>query len=217
MSSDGISSSYKRGVAGSNPAAPTCFRRPAACCDLEVIVREQPRAKRGAKVDGDLVHGRACEAPAWHRDAAFVCKLIPGGHAWQRMPALAESLRWLGRRAEILDGCRRVRPRPGTGNRGRSHDHWLRFRAARSLAFRKITQAAGLGTDWVPTGCRGRCAIRSCPCSAQTGQRRTSPTWSGTGHDNDRDGLPQGDRARAAPWRRSHRPAIYLTAVTLAA
>jgi integrase len=35
---------------------------------------------------------------------------------------------------------------------------------------------------WVPTGSRGRCAIRSCPCSAPTGQRsRTSPTWSGTG------------------------------------
>jgi hypothetical protein len=35
---------------------------------------------------------------------------------------------------------------------------------------------------WVPTGCRVRCAIPSCPCSAPTGQRsRTSPTWSGTG------------------------------------
>ncbi len=45
-------------------------------------------------------------SPAGHRDAAFGFKLIPGGRAWQRMSALAESLRWLGRRAEILDGCR---------------------------------------------------------------------------------------------------------------
>jgi hypothetical protein len=68
----------------------------------------------------------------------------------------------------------------------------------------------------VPTECRGRCAKPSCPCSAPTGRRwRTSPTWSGTGHGHDRDGLPQGDRARTAAWRRGHGPAIYLTPVRL--
>jgi len=35
---------------------------------------------------------------AWHRGAAFVRELIPGGRAWQRVSALAESSR-LGRRA----------------------------------------------------------------------------------------------------------------------
>jgi hypothetical protein len=61
--------------------------------------------------------------------------------------------------------------------------------------FRKITKAAGLGTDWVPR------------------EMRHTFVSLAQGHDNDRDGLPGGHRARTAARRRGHGPALHLTAI----
>ena len=40
-----------------------------------------------------ILHGQAMRSLAQHRVAVFVGELIPGGRAWRRMPALAESSR----------------------------------------------------------------------------------------------------------------------------
>jgi hypothetical protein len=55
-----------------------------------MIVRE-PNGE--PKVADDLGVGRAMQGLTWHRNAAFVRKLIAGSRAWQRIPALVESSR----------------------------------------------------------------------------------------------------------------------------
>jgi len=66
-------------------------------------------------------------------------------------------------------------------------DHGLVFASAVARPLIVTTCSASSGRSprrqvWVPTGCHGRCATRSFPCSAPTGRRwRTSRTWSGTG------------------------------------
>ena len=75
--------------------------------------------------------------------------------------------------------------------------------------FRKITQASGLGTDWVP-----REMAPYLPVPAQ--RQRHSPgghcrSGRAQGHGYDRDGLPEGNRARTAPRRRGHGPTLQLT------
>src|ERR1700691_3592551 len=86
-SNDCISSSYKRGAAGSNPAAPTSFCRSAALFGLVVIVKEAA----GSQAADDLVRGRAVRSSVPREAPVLARELIPGGRAWQRSPAPVES------------------------------------------------------------------------------------------------------------------------------
>lgn len=74
--------------------------------------------------------------------------------------------------------------------------------------FRKITEAAGPGTDWVPRELRhtfvSLLSSDGMPLEDNRRPRRAQ------GHQYDRDGLPEGDRPRTAPWRRSHGSPIQL-------
>jgi hypothetical protein len=53
-------------------------------------------------------------------------------------------------------------------------------------------------------------------CGRQISGGHRQPGRVGTGHDKDRDGLPEGHRARTAARRRGNGPALCLTAVSLA-
>jgi hypothetical protein len=57
-------------------------RRFETCCAHQVRGLERfAEDRRGAKVGGDLVRGRAVRSLVWHRDAVGASELIPGGRA----------------------------------------------------------------------------------------------------------------------------------------
>jgi len=75
--------------------------------------------------------------------------------------------------------------------------------------FRKLTEAAGLGTEWVPREMRHTFVSLLSSNGTALEDIADLVGHRGTGHD--RDGLPEGDRARTAPWRRGHGPTLQLT------
>ena len=74
--------------------------------------------------------------------------------------------------------------------------------------FRKITEAAGLGTDWVPRELRH--TFVSLLSSDGMPLEDIADLVGCKGTVNNRDGLPEGDRAQATARRRNHGPAIQL-------
>jgi hypothetical protein len=91
-SSDCNNSPYKRGAAGSNPAAPTSFCRSTALLSPVVIVKEVAGSQTGSQGRQMIlfVVGR-CGVSVRREAPVLARELIPGGRAWQRSPAPVES------------------------------------------------------------------------------------------------------------------------------